>query len=142
VIFVFLLFCLSVPDGVLPPVLYSQTPSSVHINWYPPLNPNGVIIDYTVLRTVPGQTDPSAVIFIGTFPATDVTIYSYVDSSPDISPYTTYLYRVGASTLAGVTYSTWATITTMSSSKSVLLQDMFFYYYSVREGKMSTRTNR
>ena len=113
-----LYFVCTVPDGIAAPILISQTPSSVLVTWFSPQSSNGVLLQYSVQRTLSGQTDPSGFVIVGTLVPSAATVYQYVDSSSAISPYTSYQYRIGASTLAGTAYGPWALVTTMSSSKS------------------------
>ena len=93
------------------PTLLSETPTSVLLVWDPPESPNGVILTYSIERRVAGDTQITAV---ATVPAVQ---RQFTDQSPEISPYTTYEYRVTSSTEDGDGVSPWAEVTTRSSSK-------------------------
>nr|XP_056708935.1 usherin [Euleptes europaea] len=99
------------PEGVLAPVLYSDTPTSVLVSWQPPLQPNGLVENYAIERRVKGTEQISTV---ASLPFNHSA--RYLDQSPALSPWKKYEYRILASTLKGaVNSSAWAEVTTKPS---------------------------
>ncbi len=79
------------PEQVLPPVLTVVNSTSLLITWQEPLQPNGIIISYTLFRD-------GTSIFIG------VTDFSFLDTGLD--PFTEYEYFIVACTAEGCGAST------------------------------------
>ena len=102
--------CLVGPEGVKAPVLRSPTPTSVLVVWSQPELPNGEILQYAVERRLMGDT---TVTRVKTFLVTDPM--EFLDDSKELSPFTTYEYRVVATTSVGSGESPWAEVTTKSS---------------------------
>ncbi|XP_049320201.1 usherin isoform X1 [Astyanax mexicanus] len=99
------------PEGVAPPRLYSDTPTSVLLTWDPPLRANGVLEKYTVERRAAGTEQISTVATV--LPNHTLT---YLDSSTALSPWGSYEYRVVASTEQGGSNSSqWQRVTTRPS---------------------------
>lgn len=99
------------PEDVPAPQLYSDTPTSVLINWAPPLRSNGELDGYTVERRVKGAQEIHTVA--AQLPNKTLT---YLDSSAALSPWTTYEYRIVAhTTLGGSNGSEWEKVTTRPS---------------------------
>lgn len=99
------------PEGVVPPQLYSDTPTSVLLTWDPPLRANGVLETYTVERRASGTQQISTVATV--LPNQMLT---YLDSSAALSPWGSYEYRVVASTKQGGSNSSrWERVTTRPS---------------------------
>ncbi|XP_056624652.1 usherin [Triplophysa dalaica] len=99
------------PEDVPAPKLYSDTPTSVLINWAPPLRSNGELDGYTVQRRLTGVQEIHTV-------ATQLPnkTLTYLDSSAALSPWTTYEYRIVANTrLGGSNSSEWKNVTTRPS---------------------------
>uniref|UniRef100_A0AAY4ADY9 Usher syndrome type IIa protein homolog n=1 Tax=Denticeps clupeoides TaxID=299321 RepID=A0AAY4ADY9_9TELE len=99
------------PMGVQPPRLFSDTPTSVLLSWDPPLQANGELEGYTVERRVHDTQQISVVATLN--PEQPLT---YLDNSAALSPWTSYEYRVVASTLQGGSNSSrWHRVTTRPS---------------------------
>lgn len=79
------------PDQILPPEVMVINSSSLLINWTEPLEPNGVIVNYTV-------SENTTAVFSG--PGQQ---FSYV--STGLAPFTYYSYSVMACTLQGCSSS-------------------------------------
>ncbi|XP_065144388.2 usherin [Paramisgurnus dabryanus] len=99
------------PEDVPAPQLYSDTPTSVLMNWAPPLRSNGELDGYTVERRVFGTHEVHTVATL--LPNKTLT---YLDSSSALSPWCTYEYRIVANTrMGGSNSSEWANVTTRPS---------------------------
>lgn len=99
------------PEGVTSPRLYSDTPTSVLVTWAPPLHPNGPLEGYTLERRFNGTQQISTVATM--MPNQSLT---YLDSSASLSPWSTYEYRVIATTRQGGSNSSlWEKVTTRPS---------------------------
>lgn len=101
-----------VPESILKPQAVTLTPTSVQLTWSPPQKPNGLISEYILERRL---NNSQAIYTIMTFLPT--ATLAFVDESSDLSPYTTYQYRIKVVNGAGTGTSPWATVTTKSSSK-------------------------
>lgn len=99
------------PEGVTSPRLYSDTPTSVLVTWAPPLYPNGPLEGYMLERRVNGSLEISSVATV--MPNQTLT---YLDNSASLSPWSTYEYRVTATTREGGSNSSeWEKVTTRPS---------------------------
>ncbi|XP_021347323.1 usherin-like [Mizuhopecten yessoensis] len=105
-----------VPAGFEPPTAISLTPTSVEIKWTAPLYPNGLVSAYELERLANGSEN---IYSIRTVLPTSTMVY--IDDAAELSPFTTYFYRVKAVNGAGSTASDWATIVTMSSRPTGML---------------------
>jgi len=95
------------------PAVLSETPTSVLIVWSEPELPNGELTSYGIERRLAGEiTGTNIAVMLPDDPK------QYIDNSPDVTPYTSYEYRISVSNSAGITYSDWVEVTTMSASKS------------------------
>ena len=99
-----------VPDGIAAPQLEVLTPAMIEIQWSDPAGPNGVISQFVIERKVADGTDISVV---ETFLPSETK--SYIDDSTQLSPFTTYSYRVKVVNGAGTGVGPWANATTSSS---------------------------
>ena len=82
--------------------------------WDEPLLPNGVILNYSIERRV----SPDGQVFtVATVPAAQM---QYTDQSSSLSPFTTYDYRIIATSAEGSGTGPWASVTTISSGKVTL----------------------
>ena len=99
-----------VPDGIAAPQLEVLTPAMIEIQWSDPAGPNGVISQFIIERKVADGTDVSVV---ETFLPSETK--SYIDDSTQLSPFTTYSYRVKVVNGAGTGVGPWANATTSSS---------------------------
>ncbi|XP_062863133.1 usherin [Trichomycterus rosablanca] len=101
------------PQGVRAPRLYSDTPTSVLVTWEPPLFTNGPLEDYTLQRRVAGSQDISTVTRVT---PDDTLALAYLDNSAFLSPWSSYEYRVVATTRHGGSNSSqWGKVTTRPS---------------------------
>ncbi|KAG8584399.1 hypothetical protein GDO81_008814 [Engystomops pustulosus] len=99
------------PSGVLPPDLYSDSPTSVIIRWKLPLHPHGVIESFSIERRLIGT---ELIDIIATVPGSHPM--EYIDQASDINPWKMYEYRMVVSTFNGGTnYSDWVEVTTRPS---------------------------
>jgi len=112
-------FCL-VPEHFAPPVLTSETSTSVLVVFSAPQIPNGKLKFYTVQRNDydsaknPSDYEVGAKVFDPIPAGAELHL---LDSSPELMPFANYVYRVGVTNDAGTTYSTWSTVRTKSSRK-------------------------
>ncbi|XP_055957020.1 usherin [Patella vulgata] len=97
------------PDVTVAPNATALTPTSVELKWLEPTHPNGVISSYTIERRLTGT---EAVVFVGRVPATQK---AYIDQSADLSPYTSYDYRLKVVNSAGEGISPWTAVVTRPS---------------------------
>ncbi|XP_041418335.1 usherin [Xenopus laevis] len=99
------------PSDIPPPVLHSDTSTSVAIQWQLPLNPNGVIENFKIERRLKGgEKIHTLVILPGNHPM------KYDDQTSDMSPWTLYEYRISAATVnGGANSSTWSEVRTRPS---------------------------
>lgn len=99
------------PEDVTRPRLYSDTPTTVLATWAPPLHPNGPLESYTLERRVNGSQQIFKVATL--MPNQTLT---HLDSSASLSPWSTYEYRVIATTRQGGSNgSQWEKVTTRPS---------------------------
>ncbi|XP_070295708.1 usherin-like [Salvelinus sp. IW2-2015] len=105
------------PEGVPVPHLYSDTPTSVLLSWGAPERSNGELEGWVVERSVRGTQQVSTVVRLPPSPPP----LSYLDHSSALSPWTSYQYRLVASTQAGSNTSAWANITTRPSRPAGLV---------------------
>uniref|UniRef100_A0A8C7Q6N4 Usher syndrome 2A (autosomal recessive, mild) n=1 Tax=Oncorhynchus mykiss TaxID=8022 RepID=A0A8C7Q6N4_ONCMY len=105
------------PEGVPVPHLYSDTPTSVVLSWGAPERSNGELEGWVVERSVRGTQQVSTVVRLPPSPPP----LSYLDHSSALSPWTSYQYRLVASTQAGSNTSAWANITTRPSRPAGLV---------------------
>uniref|UniRef100_F7ALI8 Usherin n=1 Tax=Xenopus tropicalis TaxID=8364 RepID=F7ALI8_XENTR len=103
--------CPDAPSDIPPPALHSDTPTSVVIQWQPPLHPNGIIENFQIERRIKGVEKINSLI---TLPGDHQM--KHVDKTSDISPWTLYEYRVRAATInGGANTSSWAEVRTRPS---------------------------
>ncbi|CAH2254292.1 usherin [Pelobates cultripes] len=99
------------PSGILPPDLYSDTPTSVVIRWKPPIHSNGLIANYAIERRIKGK---DTVYQLVTLPKDHPM--QYIDRTMDISPWKTFEYRIVVSVVdGGNNGSSWSEVTTRPS---------------------------
>lgn len=122
-----MLFFISVPEEMPPPSLTSLTPTSVLITWSKPAKPNGLIDEY-ILERRSSETHSNPVVISQVLPSTDM---SFVDESVELTPFTTYQYRLMVRNVAGATASQWSTVTTLSASESKREFINIFYNYKI-----------
>lgn len=97
------------PEEVPTPVLFATTSGFVIITWSVPGKPNGVILDYTIYKSLLNQPFTS----LATVSASSPLIYN--DSN--IEPYTQYQYYIEATNTAGSTSGDPETVTTAEAGK-------------------------
>ena len=105
------------PQGQMAPSVGTFTATSVTLNWRPPLSPNGFIIRYDVLRRVGTSSRRKRQILETIVYSTNETTksaFTYNDSN--LSPFTTYQYRIRAVNSKGQIDSDWQTVTTDSAA--------------------------
>lgn len=104
------------PQGQMPPSLGAVTATSVTLHWRAPLSPNGAILRYEVLRRISAtrrkRRASEAVIYSTN--DTNKAAFTYTDSN--LSPYTTYQYKIRAVNSRGQIDSDWFTIQTASAA--------------------------
>ncbi|KAM5238832.1 usherin [Ctenodactylus gundi] len=99
------------PEGIPSPELFSSTPTSVIVSWQLPTHPNGMVENFTIERRLKGKEEVLPLVtLLGGHPR------RFMDSSPALSPWTKYEYRILMSTRNGGTNSSaWAEVTTKPS---------------------------
>ena len=108
----FYLHSFTVPEQVNAPSAVSLTPASIQIKWVEPDLPNGVISLYTIERRLPGKVAVTTIVSVS---PDDPKVY--MDEDKDLTPYTSYEYRLIVTNGAGEGFSAWTLATTMSSRK-------------------------
>jgi len=96
----------SAPDGIRPPTLAALSSTHVAVSWRVPALPNGQIVNYTVYMD-------HDVVYTGLSLSTVVR---------DLSPWTSYSFRVSACTLSGCTVSNDAHVKTLEAPPAGLGQ--------------------
>ena len=106
------------PQGQLPPSVGTTTATSVTLQWRAPLSPNGVILQYDILRrlsTARRRRQVSETVVYSTNNTNKAT-FVYTDSG--LSPYTTYQYKIRAVNSRGRIDSEWINVKTASAPPS------------------------
>ncbi|XP_078412490.1 usherin [Cetorhinus maximus] len=101
----------SAPSGMAPPKLRAWTSSDILVNWQPPAQTNGVIVNYTIFCRDLTTTDVKAF----TFSPPDT---SYMNQSFKLTgqkPYSRYEVRTEACTTLGCASSEWASVRTLEA---------------------------
>ena len=96
------------PTGILAPELTITANGSVAISWSEPDYPNGIIVNYTIYKSAPGESYMPLI-------TVDGSTYDYTDDN--ILPFTEYRYYIKAATIAGATSSNSSTILTLEAGK-------------------------
>jgi len=83
------------PERVTPPVLTPLSSFAIQVSWLPPIQPNGVVVRYEVLRSSAGSVN--------------VSVFSHPSdrgfTDTDLEPFTEYSYTLQACTVAGCSLS-------------------------------------
>lgn len=82
------------------------------ITWSKPQHENGLINEYIIQRHAP-ETQSDPIVLTQILPSMTL---AFVDESTDLTPFTTYNYRILAKNDAGTLVSDWASVTTKSAS--------------------------
>ncbi|KAK1793453.1 hypothetical protein P4O66_011830 [Electrophorus voltai] len=98
----------SAPSGMLPPRLQALGPSSIMVQWEPPVRANGVLISYSVYERDPSAPNVRRLVFAAHHSAFQSRSFSLTA----LQPYCRYEVRVEACTLLGCTLSEWASVQT------------------------------
>ena len=93
----------TIPEGVLPPVTFDITSTSVTLNISHPLIPNGIITMYYIIR--------DNITLSTLIPSRDPLIYTVTN----LRPFTTYAFFIQACTAVGCQQSEASTVTTLES---------------------------
>ena len=121
-----------VPSSLPSPVIGETTDTTVVITWVPPLESNGKITMYEVLRRTKTRiqkrslSDP-VVVYRTT--VTDAQTYSYTDTN--LMPFTEYQYSVVASNSQGSTQSPWQSAFTSQAPPAGVQPSNVFYVTDV-----------
>lgn len=83
------------------------------ITWSKPQHENGLINEYIIERQA-SETQSDPLVITQILPSMNL---AFVDESTELTPFTTYNYRILARNDAGALASEWATVTTMSASR-------------------------
>ena len=100
-------FLLTVPEGVLEPVLSAVSSSEVQIDWNTPQFPNGIIVSYTLYRITAGGGE----MLVASFSE----VGSYIVG--DLEPFTEYVFLVEACTSVGCNRSDVNSVVTLESGE-------------------------
>uniref|UniRef100_A0A4W4GYM7 Usher syndrome 2A (autosomal recessive, mild) n=1 Tax=Electrophorus electricus TaxID=8005 RepID=A0A4W4GYM7_ELEEL len=98
----------SAPSGMLPPRLQALGPSSIMVQWEPPVRANGILISYSVYERDPSAPNVRRLVFAAHHSAFQSRSFSLTA----LQPYCRYEVRVEACTLLGCTLSEWASVQT------------------------------
>ena len=104
----------AVAQGVALPTLTSITARSIRVEWTKEDFSNGIVTAYYIQRKVSnsdGETIDVAKLSSSTF--------LYLDDSKDLTPYTTYSYRIKVENLAGNGTGAYANVTTKQAGSHV-----------------------
>ncbi|XP_078086591.1 usherin [Mustelus asterias] len=101
----------SAPSGMAPPKLHAWTSSAIIVNWQPPAQTNGVIVNYTIFCRDLTTTDLKAF----TFSPPDTSFTSQLYKLTEQEPYSRYEVRVEACTVLGCVCSEWASVQTLEA---------------------------
>ena len=92
----YLLYLLTAPDGVDPPMITAASATSLQVTWTEPTTPNGRIITYSIFNaTAAGTAD--VLLTNSSLPGSFIVA--------GLEPYTEYDFIVEACTIAGCTAS-------------------------------------
>ena len=99
------------PQFLDPPTLEAVASDSVKTTWNPPTLPNGVILKYSIYRRLESSSSVVGLLInrVGG------SVRSYINTGPELSPYTLYDYRVQAQNTEGMTNSEWASVRTLEA---------------------------
>ena len=101
----------ALPREMGAPTLIAVGSSAVQISWSPPKKPNGVIHMYRIHRRLAGITDNG--ILINTLNGNK---HSFVNSGPDLLPFTLYEYKIVVVNSIGETSGPWGKVQTLEAS--------------------------
>ncbi|XP_038667644.1 usherin isoform X2 [Scyliorhinus canicula] len=101
----------SAPSGMAPPQLRSWTSHDIMVNWQPPAQTNGVIVNYTIFCRDLTTTDVKAF----TFSPPDTSFMSQSLKLTGQKPYSRYEVRSEACTILGCASSEWASVRTLEA---------------------------
>uniref|UniRef100_W5NGL3 Usherin n=1 Tax=Lepisosteus oculatus TaxID=7918 RepID=W5NGL3_LEPOC len=101
----------SAPSGVAPPKLRASSSSDVLVMWDPPARANGEILNYTIFKRDPGETNIKSIVF----PPNHSAYFSRSFPLSSLKPYYRYEVRVEACTLLGCASSDWALVQTLEA---------------------------
>lgn len=83
----------------------------IEIKWSETSGPNGIVTQYILERKLANGTNT---VVVANFTP---SVKSYIDESRELSPFTTYSYRLKVVNGAGSGFGPWANITTSASRK-------------------------
>lgn len=107
------------PDSQLPPTIQSVEATSVELSWSEPVNPNGKIIRYEVIRRCfegkawGNQTIQANEEIVFTEYSTERETFLYNDTG--VQPWTQYEYKIYTWNSAGHTCSSWNVVRTLQA---------------------------
>ena len=131
----FVVFFLTVPEGVLEPVLSAVSSSEVQIEWNTPQFPNGVIISYSLYGiTGGGGGQGGGDMLVASF--TDVGNYTV----GGLEPFTEYVFLVEACTSVGCNRSDVNSVVTLESGESLVCSVYMYMYCIWGEGIFEEKT--
>ena len=102
------------PVGQDPPKLVAKSFNVVQLTWDPPQQPNGVMTSYRILRRL---ANSSAEILIA---VVDGDVHEFVNTAPELKPYTQYQYSLTASNSQGDVSSDWASVWTLEATPEAM----------------------
>uniref|UniRef100_H2YEQ8 Usherin n=1 Tax=Ciona savignyi TaxID=51511 RepID=H2YEQ8_CIOSA len=98
------------PAGQDKPTLKATGGRAVDIKWKEPTHPNGVIQGYFLHRKL---ANPSNIVPIEKrIYSGNPTTFNYIDTDPELIPFTEYKYKVTSTTNEGNAVSDWASVST------------------------------
>ncbi|XP_077990481.1 usherin-like [Glandiceps talaboti] len=104
----------SQPQTQLPPELEALGPALVQVSWAPPINPNGEITSYYILRRLYGTTQELLINIA------DGDVLTFRDASPSLQSFTIYEYKIRAENSEGTVESDWSQVRTLEARPSGL----------------------
>ena len=108
-----------IPENQPAPSVSSYNATHVTLEWTPPINPHGPILQYDILRRSSDRiqkrdTDTNTAAVVFTTQDTDQDFYRYTDSG--LQPYTAYEYKIRAANSAGSVDSPWQVVETSQAA--------------------------
>ena len=91
------------------PDLRSTGATSVTVSWQPPTSPNGVILQFRIVRRRESQEPVLISVVNG-------SVYTFINDGIDLKPFTVYQYRITAVNSHGETTSQWTDVRTMEDA--------------------------
>lgn len=104
------------PQGLSAPFVAAFSARSVVVQWSVPSFPNGIVLFYYIQRIL--DNSGLAPVTVSKLSVKNLTRLTFFDSSGDLFPFTSYLYRIVAENSAGLSISPYSNVTTREAAPS------------------------